>query len=947
MSTSTTSQISWDELERKHKANQLKDWVVTTFPDITNKKIASSTSSNHGITLEKVFTSLISGSIRSDNPFQGIVILRAFLQHLPANRLHSLVIPEDLMKWLTSYANDTMSIKTIQRATVLSVIVQLLKGCSLLNNQRVIPYLTRILDFNLTTLYDEVKTMVLSLHGKEEDNESVPVPAPVPAPVPIPATASTIYVGNVMVIHQLEDIVLILGSTNQSIELINSWPLSSSSSSLSSSGASSSSSFSSPLLMPIKLMSELMRIGTNRLNSPHGEQFDLDICKIFAMLSEIIVSNYSASPSPSSGSGVVNGSMVKRSIDILVASSSVTDDLLNGLDKVIELVLQGKVVHDSYLSAFHHGLELLVIVLPQLFSMKDNSVRYQAILSRLFSIYERIIAAIHEVSLDNVVSAKRIEICIGAISSFFEEVAPLSTTASASAPAASEMKTIYHCFMMQDNNRTDLLDLFMHGVSQLQTRMKEALVSHQQASSSSSTTTTTSSADQLKDFKIIFSDIRKGCISTLDHVLTLDQQWLRQSTKNRKLFWELSMKQLQTPILFSSAYQSVLSQYPIYVKMMVEYLAKALTMISQYSLTASEDIVETIKQLLLANCQELLFGGVVESSTRYEVNILPLLLQCLHQFPKSCQQSIGQQYKWKTTICLTIQEAYALICRQSQVGNVIHHDLSVLNATKALISRLFQEIIQEHIKANSSFSSNNASTGKGKKSNTKGKMKEVDGSVELYHAACTSFTTICDYLLLIKASSPFFAISGLEISTQSWQEMILCCLEGILKPLVFEDDLVDILLTSDLLARLVVLLTQGSESLTILQNNDLFIASLVALTVCGSLKKEDLISERLSVTLKLFVTETLANASTAATTEGSSNTKNLFFQVSNILGSANASTCEVQEENETMLMSANASMSLIMDKIVYSAGQASRDETGSVNMTNRLELLRRVINILK
>lgn len=907
--TSVANQITWDELERKHKANQLKDWVLATFPDLTsasNKKTNNTNNTNitisNGITLEKVFTALIGGSIRSDNPFNGVMILRCILQHLPITRLHSLVIPEDLLKWLTSYANDRTTIKTIQRATVLSVIVQLLKGCSLLHNCRVIGYVTRILDFNLTAIYEELYGLLPSLPVTSDSGS-------------IPSTASSLYVGNVMIIHQLEDLILIIGSTNQSIELINTWPI-----------MTETGDATTTLSAPIKLLGHLTRIGTMRINSPHGDQFDLDICKIFAMLAEIVVSNQQSNNHAKRVMNILVNSVSSSKSSI--SSSSLLDDLIQGSERIIDIVLHGKVVHDSFLSAFHNAIEILTLVLNRIHADND---RRQLMISRVFTLYQRVVALIDEVTLENVVDAKRVEIFIGAISSFFEKIS--SESKSTTDDATPTMYNFFQDISSSVNDSASAIDIFIRGVSNLQTRMKDALVKQSSGNGSS----TTSSTDQLKDFKIIFSDIRKGCISTVNHVFNLDQEWLTRSAANRKLFWDLALKQLSTPMLFSAAYRSALRNYPVYVKQMVEYLAKAMTMISNYSLTASEDILETIKQLLIDDCQELVLGGVnsigssSSSGQRYEVNIIPSLLYCLNHFPKSLTSANSQgQYKWKTTICLTLQEVYALLCRVDTSGVSGISSDSLINSTKSLLTTIFQEIIQEHIKANSLFTTSSCSKGKKKK------MKEIDGSVDLFHAACTCYSTICDYLLIVRANS-----AGATIATGNWQDRLVCCLEGILKPLIFEDDLIDILLTSDLLSRLTVMFVQES-SIESLQNNDLFIASLLALTVCGPIQKDDSISDRLLVTLKLFVTETLSSTSSA-----SSNNKNMWFQASNILVGVTEQATECKEQNETMMMSANAGVGLVMEKIAMPLRQDSGNNTVESACMNRLQLLVRAFQALK
>lgn len=165
-----------------------------------------------------------------------------------------------------------------------------------------------------------------------------------------------------------------------------------------------------------------------------------------------------------------------------------------------------------------------------------------------------------------------------------------------------------------------------------------------------------------------------------------------------------------------------------------------------------------------------------------------------------------------------------------------------------------------------------------------------------------------------------------EQESFTWKESAMLCLESALKPLVFDDDLVDVLLSLELLARCAALHVVASGlSGGQLFNDDIFTAALVAIAVAGPLSKNDAVSERLLNTLKLFVQDALSGASSLSD-------KTLFEQFTNMLKDANVTEVG-QEANETVFIAAKAAMSSLVENVGLSVNATEVSN-------NRLSLLK-------
>lgn len=597
----------------------------------------------------------------------------------------------------------------------------------------------------------------------------------------------------------------------------------------------------------VLLLSHL-RIGSLQFNNPHSDQFDIDIAKIFAMIVEI------------------TGSM-EGANEVL---QQIAVPLQTATDRLLDVIECSKVAHEGYLGAFQHAISLL--------SMCESST------VSLLSKYDRCVSLLTSVSLDNVLDAKRVEIVVGYLSCFFDSVRDDTTN-------EGKVDIAYHA-LQQHDKECSFIDRLVDAFISLQSRMKEQMQ-----------TLVKEKKKSTKDFKVIFSEIRKGCISCMENVLLQDHIWL-QDKLHKKKFWDLCIKSLSTPVLFATAYNTSLRSSAIMTKQMIDYLIQASEMLTNYSVASAEDIVETIRQLIQFKCTELISHP----------KLLPLLIYSLEHFPKGLNNDdLEGQWKWKTSIVTCLHEYYQQLL-QLQI-NTSSLSETFMTSTTALMKILFLENIQEHIKANSKFAASSSSSGSKRKQASM--MEKMDESVELFHSALSGLTAIIEYLFFIQSFPTSIA----------YDEMVLCCIEEVIKPIMLEDDYMDVMMSAELLARMAAVYQSVSQcSLA----HSHVIATIAAICVAGC-DLNDNLADRVRVALQSYSHETASTTS-------------LQTQLSNILANSKSTSTEGDSLNTSCL----AALGSLFDKLPLSDSNLLEVlKHGQEANVHRLQVLRQILQAWK
>lgn len=110
-----------------------------------------------------------------------------------------------------------------------------------------------------------------------------------------------------------------------------------------------------------------------------------------------------------------------------------------------------------------------------------------------------------------------------------------------------------------------------------------------------------------KDLKIcrsICSTIRKSCITSVDNMLLICPQWIRD---NYEEYWNLCINVLLTPLLFSVGYTALSNNNNNnIINKILSYLSSALKNIHRYSMNTATDVLSSIHALCVLNCSEML-----------------------------------------------------------------------------------------------------------------------------------------------------------------------------------------------------------------------------------------------------------------------------------------------------------------------------------------------------
>jgi hypothetical protein len=729
-----------------------------------------------------------------EEAFKALPAVRQALQSTPSTVLRNTTVDTNTVQSLTRLGSD-IARKSSEHAALMLTLAQVVKKCRIDQKD---------LHFIVSALQASLRRIATSTIAE-----------------------ATEFMSTVMTLHQVEDILSQLGVNR----------------------LDSLQGLAESLPDCLLLLSQL-RSGSLQFNSPHGDQYDIDIAKVFGMIAEI-------------------SSQTELTAVVL---QQISAPLQTATDRLIDVVECSKVAHDGYLSAFQHVLSLS--------SLANVSA------SSLMIHFDRCVSLLTSISLDNVVDAKRVEILVGYLSCFFDSVHE---------DASKESKhDIAYRVLHQHDVESSFVDRLVDALMQLQASMKQQMQSLAKDKKKSS-----------KDHKVIFSEIRKGTISCMENVLLQDRVWL-QDKNHKKKFWDLSIKSLCTPVLFATAYNTSLKSSTIMTKQIIDYLVQALEMLTNYSVSSAEDIVETIRQLVQYKCVELLVHP----------KLLPLLIYSLEHFPKGLgNDNLEGQWKWKTSIVSCLHELYQQLL-QVQIHTSSLSD-TFLTSTTALMKILFLENIQEHIKANSKFATSSSSSGTGKRKQSS-MTDKMDESVELFHTALPCLTAIFEFLFFLQ-SFP---------TTIAYDEMILCCVEGAVKPIVFEDDYMDIMLSLELLAR--VAAVYHSTSQCSLAHGHI-IATIATICVAGC-SASDVLSDRVRTSLQLYSNDS----------HSSSNLLNQLFTI--LTSSAKVSTLESDSLNTSCL----AALGTLLDHLPSSDGKLLEIlRKGQDANSHRIEILRQFLTILK
>jgi hypothetical protein len=262
----------------------------------------------------------------------------------------------------------------------------------------------------------------------------------------------------------------------------------------------------------------------------YQDKFYIHICSLFSLILEFLFSSSSSSSTSSvatSLSGKLHNFDVQQSL----------------LFTIIEYVDRSTIIHDVYHSCFYYLL--LVILNNSVIPSSPSSV------SKLVSSgYELILEKIRNlsfVSCPSVVSVKKVDIFIGFLVSFYDDITyPLLEKLISKTNDLVEVSENVENYSI--SSFQEMISSTVRMIMNLQQKMKDfqkyLLSSAKQLEKEGEI-----SSDYCKDIKMTFSEIRKGCISCCEHMFQkeIGKEWILQ---NQEIYWKLSISSLMTPLLW-------------------------------------------------------------------------------------------------------------------------------------------------------------------------------------------------------------------------------------------------------------------------------------------------------------------------------------------------------------------------------------------------------------
>ena len=395
-------------------------------------------------------------------------------------------------------------------------------------------------------------------------------------------------------------------------------------------------------------------------------------------------------------------------------------------------------IHDCFHTALHGCVEQLFI----LSNSPNNNSSGQALV-----LFNKVLTTVCDYlnnadeALTNPMECNKVESVVGYLSCFFDSESVLHATEDSIAI----------------NELNEQVEAVVDCVIALQLAMKKHAGKH-------------------RELKSMYSDIRKGSIATMGAVFNGCPGWVAE---HQSVFWEVSLKSLMTPVLFTSGYKA-LKDSDAFLTRMLQYLHSALLAVPRYSAAAADDIIQTI--------QDLIDGGscyhLYAHATQFD--ILSALVTAYSFSPKPSPESNATDTKlnWQISIVVTM--------------NALLHMCKKLEGTHILSREFYHEYLTVFINEFVTLTSEDASSsGVNKRKHS----KAADLKVELLQSVT---------LLLMSLSE-----SCNVPKDESVERLLLRLMSHLIainrRSIVFEDDRVQVCTEVDLLVKIVVLLSSPAE----------------------------------------------------------------------------------------------------------------------------------------